>query len=365
VFADGRTTVSIAASAFSGHAGNALHVRGGASTTVAGTTFTGDGRVEAADLDGFDAVRVGDDARVSFEDVVWRDHPRFALSLFGRAEVASRGGRFEANGGVYEDLGMYYSAILVEDEASLALAGDVLDGNTGGAIEAIGSSTVVADGVTVARTGTFANVYVGGTASVRFLDGDVFENEGAMFVTEEGSLTIRGGRVRDGAGIGVQAVGRSRLSVEGAEVTDHLEYGIAVMEDATGVVRDAFLAGNRSGIVAFDRSRLRAERNVVASNVRTGIGFLDASRGEAIGNRVGANGLNGIVVGDDGDARIVDNVVEGNVERGVFFAERATGHASGNTIRGSAVGLAVAPTAAPEVGANRFEDNGEDRAAVE
>jgi hypothetical protein len=361
VFADARTTVSIAACAFSGHSGNALHVRGSATATVSATSFTGDGRVETAELEGFDAVRVGDDARVAFEDVLWRDHPRFALSLFGQAQVTSRGGRFEANGGVYEDLGMYYSAILVEDGASLALDGDVLDGNTGGAIEAVGSSTVVAQGVTVARTGTFANVYVGGTASVRFQGGDVFENEGAMFATEDGSLTIRGGRVRDGAGIGIQAVGRSRLSVEATEVTDHLEYGIAVMEDATAVVRDAFVAGNRSGIVAFDRSRLRAERNVVASNERSGIGFLDASSGEAAGNRVGAHGLNGIVVGDDGDARVVDNVLEGNVERGVFFAERATGHVSGNTIRGSGVGLAVVATAAPEVGANVFEDNGVDR----
>lgn len=364
VFADGQATVSLQGSAFARHAANALHVRGEATATVEATTFTADGRVESATLEGFDAVRVGDDARVAFVDVVWRDHPRFALSLFGRGSVESRGGRFEANGGVYEDLGMYYSAVLVEDEASLTLDGDAFEANTGGAIEAIGSANVVATGVTIARTGTFASVYVGGTAVVRLVDADVVENEGALYASENGSLTVRGGRVRDGAGYGIEAIDRSRVSVEGAEVLDHVEFGIAIGDDATGVVRDAFVAGNRSGIVAYGRGRLRAEYNVVVANERTGIAFLDASRGEATGNQVGMHGLNGIVVAADSDARIVDNVLEGNA-RGLYFAERATGHASGNTIRGSEVGLAVAATAAPDVGANVFEENGENRATID
>ena len=365
VFADGGAALTIAASTFARHEHNALHVRGAATATVEWTTFTADGRVETATAEGFDAVRVGDDARVAFVDVAWRDHPRFALSLFGRGSATSVGGRFEANGGAYEDLGLYYSAVLVEDEASLVLDGDVFESNAGGAIEAIGSGSVVADGVTIARTGSFASVYVGGTAVVRLTDGEVVANEGALFATEDGSLTVRGGFVRDGAGNGIEAVGRSRVSVEGTEVVDHVEYGIAVRDEATGVVREAFVAGNRSGIVAFDRARLRADGNVVLANVRTGIGFLDASSGEARGNQVSRHGLNGIVVAEDAEARVVDNLLEDNVERGVFFAERATGHASGNTIRRSQVGLAVAATAAPDVGVNHFEENGVDRATVE
>ena len=365
VFADAAAVVTIATSTFARHEHNALLVRGAATATVEATTFTADGRIETAVAEGFDAVRVGDDARVAFVDVVWRDHPRFALSLFGRGSVTSRGGRFEANGGVYEDLGLYYSAVLVEDDAALALAGDVFEANSGGAIEASGSATVVADGVTIARTGSFASLYVSESAAVRLVDAVVVDNDGALFVAEDGSLTVRGGVVRDGHGNGIEAVGRSRLSVEGTEVVDHVEYGIAVRDEATGVVRDAFVSGNRSGIVAFDQARLRADGNVVVSNTRTGIGFLDASSGEARENEVSMHGLNGIVVAEDAEARVVDNVLEDNVERGVFFAERATGHVSGNTVRGSAVGLGVASTATPDVGENRFEGNGVDRATID
>ena len=365
VFADGAADVTIAASAFARHELNALLVRGAATASVEATTFAADGRVETAASDGFDAVRVGDDARVAFVDVAWRDHPRFALSLFGRGSVTSRGGRFEANGGVYEDLGRYYSAVLVQDDATLALDGDAFEANAGGAIEASGSATVVADGVTIARTGTFASLYVAGSAAVRLVSAEVVDNDGALFVAEDGSLTVRGGVVRNGLGNGIEAVGRSRLSVEGTEVVDHVEYGIAVRDEATAVVRDAVVSGNRSGIVAFDRARLRAEGNVVVGNARTGIGFLDASGGEATANQVSLHGLNGVVVAEDAEARVVDNVLEDNVERGVFFAERATGHVSGNTIRRSQIGLAVGTAAAPDVGANRFEENGVDRATID
>jgi hypothetical protein len=365
VFADGRAKVTIRGSDFSDHSGNALHVRGEAAATVAASTFVRDGQVEVDGAEGFDAVRVGGDARVAFEGVAWFDHPRFALSLYGRAHVTSRGGRFEGNGGVYEALGRYYSAVLVDEEATLELVADVLHGHAGGAIEAIGRATVSMEDVTVSDTGTYASVYVGDAADVRIVGGDVVGNAGALFAIGDGSLTLRGVSVRDGGGIGVQAVERARLLVESSEVRDHGDFGIALLDEAFAVVRDTVVSGNRSGIAAFGASRLRAERNVVTANERTGIAFLGASAGEARDNEIADQGWYGVVVGEDATAQVEGNVLERNVLRGVFFAERATGRVAGNTIRGSEVGLGVAPQATPEVGDNRFEGNGVDQATVD
>ena len=56
---------------------------------------------------------------------------------------------------------------------------------------------------------------------------------------------------------------------------------------------------------------------------------------------------------------VIGNVLDGNAGRGAGFDEASSGSVRDTTVRGSAVGIEIAPGASPRLGDNVFEDVGE------
>lgn len=360
VFADGSVALALDGAVFVDHPGNALHLRGEARAVLSGGVFDGSGGLGATPDEGFDGVRVGERARAEFDGVTWLDHPRFALSLWGEAQVDVRGGRFAGNGGTHPDGTQIYSAVLAADRAQLAFEGTLLEANPGGGVEALGAARVHLRDVTISRNGTFASVYVSEEAAIAFEGGLVEGNEGALFAAGDASLALDGTVVRDGLGVGVRLVERADGALSGAEVVDHADYGVLLEGEATVVVRDAFVAGNQTGIVAFDRTGLHVEGGVVVANRESGIVLVDRARAVVRGVRISGHAVHGVAVGDDATAEVVDNLFEGNRESAARFGERSSGRVAGNTMREGAVGVLLEGGGAPELGANTFEDVGTD-----
>ena len=296
------------------HSGNALAARGQAVVDVARTTFEAAGRVAADFERQFDAVRIGDEAVVTFERSLFRDHPRFALSLYGSARVTSVGNLYEANGGMYEDLGLAFGAILVEDTAELMVRGDIVRGNAGGVLETSGDARATIDDATYEDNGSWAPIYVVGRSSLTLTGSRYAGNGGAFFVADDARATLHGNEIADNGEASVWAEGAAELDLVGNTIRGGAEDGVRLAERARAVLRRNTIRENRSGVVLYDESRAHVEDNDLAANRRAGVAFLDGSGGAAVGNRIGGHEVGIVIVATASAVEVADNVFADNGE---------------------------------------------------
>jgi hypothetical protein len=311
LFATDMTRTTIVNALFTDHSANALAARGQAVVDVSRTSFVAAGRVDADFGRHFDAVRVGDEAVVAIERSVFRDHPRFALSLFGSARVTSNGNLYEANGGIYEGLDLAFGAILVEDAGHLTVRGDVVRGNAGGALETSGDARVVVVDASYEGNGSWAPIYVVGRSALTLTGSRYVGNEGAIFVAEGARATLRDNEIADNGEASVWAEGSAKLELEGNTIRGSAEDGVRLGQEARARLIENTIAGNRSGVVLYEQSHAHIENNEVVANLRAGIAFLESSGGAAIGNRIGGHEV-GVVVATTAEVEVVGNAFDEN-----------------------------------------------------
>lgn len=345
----GAARVEVLGGGLGRHEGVAAEIRDGAQLHLEGVLLAGnDAGVVASGT-----------ARVTWLDVEFRDHFGFALALHGRAEARGRGSLFEQNGRAEgEDL---ISAVYVGDAARLVLEGsDVFRDHPGGAFELAGAAHVALTAPTVEATGTWAHTYAVGQATLLVEGGRFAGNEGAFYVGEGARAVLDGVSMTGGAAEAVVVDDHAFVEVRGGAIEDHGGFGLAAYGSARAHVDGATVLRNRSGLVAMGAATLLVRDADVAEHERTGIAFLDAASGEAIGNRVRGNGWTGVVVAGEAVAAVVGNALEANAQRGAWFDEAGSGRFEANTVRRSPVGLEVAPGATPELGTNAFQEVGTD-----
>lgn len=327
------------------HEGVAVEVQDGAHLHLEGALLAGNGA----------GVVASDDARVTWLDTEFRDHAGFALALHGRAAARGSGSLFEENGVAEGEV--LISAVYVGDAATLELeGGDVFRDHPGGAFELAGGARVALTAPTVEATGTWAHTYAVGQATLHVEGGRFAGNEGAFYVGEGARAVLDGVSMAGGAAEAVVVDDHAFVEMRGGTIEDHGGFGLAAYGYARAHVDGTTVVRNRSGLVAMDAATLLVRDADVAEHERTGIAFLDASVGEASGNRVRGNGWTGVVVAGEAVAAVVGNVLEANAQRGAWFDEAAAGRFEANTVRGSPVGLEVASGATPVVGGNAYED---------
>ncbi|TVR92278.1 MAG: right-handed parallel beta-helix repeat-containing protein [Trueperaceae bacterium] len=353
---DGEASLTMVGGELRQHVASALEVRGRASVSLEATYIEESGSLGGLDVD---AVRVGGDAEAEFRRVVFAHNPRFALSLHDRASVRSYGGLFEHNGANTDEV--LVSAVWVGDGAALALHGDHLRDHAGGAVDVVGAASVLLEGVTIERTGTWAHVYAVERATVRVVGGTFTANEGGLYVGDAASAELDDVvMIGDGGdGDALLADGFAVIEVRGGRIEHHGGFGLYLLGSARASVDGTTVRGNRSGLVAAEFSTLQVHGVVVLAQERSGVGFLDAATGEVSGSTFDDNGWAGVVIAGEAVAEVTDNLFEGNANRAAWFDEAASGSFGGNTVRGSSVGLEIARDASVAVGENVFEDVGE------
>ena len=313
VFATDHARIRIENVMFTDHDGNALAARGQAVVEVVRTSFVAAGRVDADFGRQFDAVRVGDEAVVTFERSLFRDHPRFALSLFGSARVTSRGNLYEANGGMYDDLGLAFGAILVEDDAKLTVRGDIVRGNAGGVLELSGDARVAVEGATYEGNGSWAPIYAVGRSELTLTGSRYAGNAGSIFVADEARVTLRDNEIVDNGESAVWLGGDGYGELHGNTIRGSAEFGVQLGERARALLVGNAISENRSGVALYAASSARLEDNDVFANRRSGIAFLDASGGEVAGNRTRGQPT-GVLLAAGIVVDTADNVFEDNGE---------------------------------------------------
>ncbi|MFN2323369.1 MAG: right-handed parallel beta-helix repeat-containing protein [Trueperaceae bacterium] len=356
VYVGGDARLDVRGTHARGHTRNALLAVDAGHVVVADSTFSENGVLGADLATSWDGVRLGGSVEATFDGVIFVDHPRAALSLFGAAKVRSVGSTFEGNGGLDAAGEIYYSAVLLEGDAHLSMEGDVLRGNTGGALEIAGSAIVDLDGVTIAENGTWSHVFVTEDARLTVRGSRFLDNEGALYGGGSARVEVHTSEINGGDTIGIGVGEGAVLELHGSVVRDHAQYGVAVQGDARATITGTTIETNGSGVVLVGRSWGSLSDNDVHGNVDSGLAFLEGATGDATDNRVDRNGWNGILVGDDARADVTGNLLDGNPERGILFDARATGRVDGNTLRGGAMGIAVWAAATPQIGMNTFVD---------
>ncbi len=310
---------------------------------------------EALLVDNGAGVVAHDDATIGAFDTEFRLHLDFAIAAHGRAVVAGGGNLFEENGVVEGD--RLVSAVYVGDRARLYLeGGDTFRDHPGGAFEVAGAAMLTLIGTTVETTGTWSHTYAVGQATVNVQGGSFVGNEGAFYFGEGARAVLEDVVMTGGGAEAIFADGHAFVEVTGGRIEDHADFGLYLDGYARAHVEGAWVARNRSGLVAMGASTLIVRDTDVVDHERTGIGFLDSSVGDATSNRVRGNGWTGVVVAGEAIATVAGNDLEDNAERGAWFDEAGSGRFDTNTVRGSPIGLEVAADAAPIVGTNTFVD---------
>ncbi|MBX3142743.1 MAG: right-handed parallel beta-helix repeat-containing protein [Trueperaceae bacterium] len=262
-----------------------LIVRGQAVASVANNTFEANGRRQDENGVAYDGVRIGGSAQVTLANNHFNAIPRFGLSVYGTATIMATGNHFEASGGFSERDNKNHSALLVSEEASYSGQGERFNANPGGALELDGNARVSLTGAIVRGTGSSSSIFLDDTSTLTLVDADIEGSEGPIVVWSSSRLDVQGGRFVGSTGHAFY-LGGGESSIQGAEITGSGGVAVRVSLAAAAAVHDSLIANNRSGIVFLDDSRGDVRGNRIENNQSNGIAFADATSGAAVGNTV-------------------------------------------------------------------------------
>jgi hypothetical protein len=309
-FAEADATLVVTDSLFVATEESALSVRGKATATISSNTFSVNGVDPATGYANFDALRFGEEATVSLRGNLIEGNPRYALSLFGTAQVTAEGNTYRSNGGHDEVEDIVRSPLLLEDSSRYVSNGDVFVENPGGAIEVIHDGSMLLNAPTLTGNGSYASVWVDDTADVVLIGATVEGNEGGMFVRGEATLFLERGSFMTTASDAVDASGSSQVSAVEASFTGNDGAGIYAYGGATVTVRRSTFQSNLAGLVASETASFDIEGSTFTQNTGAGVLFLDTSTGRVSSSVFQGNG--GLAV----DVRpMAEVVLEGNEER--------------------------------------------------
>ncbi len=358
--AEHRVQVEVTGAAFEGNTFGAFHVIDEVVAQLRGNVFAANGVADETTGQQSDGIRFGGASQGLLEGNRILDHPRFALSLWGQGHVEARGNHFEGNGGAYELLDTYASAVLLEDESSLSMAGDVFLRNPGGALELDNAGSAELHQVLFEANGSWAAIYLGRAAELRLVDTRVVDHDGSVFVGGSARLRMERSEISGSRDDGLILADEAEAYLEASIVRGNAALGIVLLHASQIVLVDNLIEGNRSGVVLWNQTRAELRGNRILDSERTGLAFFDGSIGLARGNEVHGSGWNGVLVEDDASASLEDNDLRGNLRVGIGYAQQGGGTASGNTITGSERGIQIGADAQPALLDNVFEGNGED-----
>ena len=360
LFAEDKNQLYLESNTFSNHLGNAMQLRGDVTATILSTVFDTNGSVDTVGENSFDAVRISGSAKVSFEDSIFRNAPRFSLSLSENASVNGKNNVFENNGGYYESIDFtFFAAVLLEDESTLTMTGDTLSNNPGGAIELLDSSKANLSGVSIQGNGSWASIYSVDSSELILRNSKVQNNEGYIYLNNSKG-TFEGNDISNNADAGIFLDGAAEATLSANTIANNLDFGVIIQGSARVTLTENILSANRSGIVLFGKSYTTLQNNQIHSNQRSGLAFLEDSRGIARENTIRDNLWNGIVVGNNASARLEANTLQNNTLRGILYDEAGTGSATGNIISGSKVGIHLGGEETPALENNTFDNNEQD-----
>ena len=206
-----------------------------------------------------------------------------------------------------------------------------------------------------------ATVWVGGPASRAVLRDCTLTGgaQNAVWVVEEGRAEMAACRVSGHRWPVAVAGPHASLVIEGCEIVDNLDGGIASMGRATLVVERTTVSRNAgSGILLGEPAPAsRVEDCTIEGNSAFGV-LVGAGRGAAVlrnrirdntvgivvvdgatprieGNELSGNGTGIGVRGEGSDPVVVANTISGGRNSGVIVDEAASGRFDGNTVSGT------------------------------
>lgn len=290
VYVEDGVTLTITGTEFVETVETAVNVRGGATATLAYNTFTRTGIDPATGQGTFDALRFGDSTRVTLVANHVDGSPRYALSLFGSAEVRAEGNLFTGNGGHDQEVNLFRSAILLEDESRYVGSDDEFSENPGGAFELDSTASLLMERTTFRNNASYATGWVGGNASAVLVDATFDGNQGGLWLVSDATLVVeRGTFINTGRDV-VDARGHSRATVIDARFADNEGAGVYVSEQAGATVRGGSFEGNLAGTVASGSAIMEVAGGSFTRNQGAGVLYLGDASGSVTANVFDGNG---------------------------------------------------------------------------
>lgn len=353
LYAEEQTYIVVTDSLFEGNTFGAYQNRGQAEAHFTGNHFLANGVANEATGHEYDGVYVGEVSTTTFTNNHFENNPRFALSAWGNAVIETTNNLFTGNGGEYDSLDTYASAVLLEEFSRMTMRGDRFINNPGGALELGDDSQATLTAVHMEGNGSWAFIYTEDNTVLQLVDSSFDAHAGSIFVSGTGQFLFTNSHATGSLDDAIILAGALEAWIEDSVVQGSSGIGVAVYDAVKAYISNSEFSANRSGVVLYQESLAIAENNRFSDNERTGIAAFDGSTLEARNNSFSANGFNGVLVDDQAHAVVERNQFSGNPRAGISFAGQSKGSVAANTISGSGAGLALAGGAQVDL----FEDN--------
>lgn len=269
---------------------SAVTVRGRANVVIASSTLSANGVNSNTGYADYDALRFGDEAKVTLRDNLIEGNPRYALSMFGTAEVTAEANTFRGNGGLDEVADTIRTALLLEDSSRYVGSGDTIVENPGGAIEVIHDSAMLLNAPTITGNGSYASAWIDDSAEVVLIGATVAGNEGGLILTGEATLFLERGSFSTSGRDAVDASGSSHVTAVEATFVGNDGAGIYAYGEATATVLRSTFQSNIAGVVGSETASLEVDGSTFSQNQGPGVLFLDTTSGSVRSSVFQGNG---------------------------------------------------------------------------
>jgi hypothetical protein len=329
-------------------------VSGDAAPTISGSTISGNGTC---------GVCYTDVAAGSLTTSTIEDNGRIGVQVTGASHPGVAGSTVRRN-----PVGMLLTDTVNADVSTTVFDGNAVAVQVGGDAQLTATANEVpsADQVAVSlgetSTATIRENRIAGGGSVGIevgasaaatIVGNTIEGGGDVGVSFAASSsgtvdrnTITGRRV------GIQVAGAAAPELTGNHVADSQLIGLLFAEQAAGAVHDNLVSGAGGSAVQVAGT---AHPDLTTNELRggeVGIAYFDAAAGSASDNRILEHDV-GIQLTGTAAPQLATNELDGIERAAILYGETSAGEATGNLCRGPrGVGIALAPTATPSLGAN-------------
>jgi len=330
-----------------------------AHATFLDSGFGGNGVLDVERGMWLEAIRVVDQARATFRGGIVRGSPVSAIAASGNAEVVIDGTLLEANGDGLEDGSRRWAAVVVMDEARVAVQRATVRGSLGGAFEVRQAGTLVIEDSTVAANGAFGHTRVSDQGTLVIQGSRFVGNDGSVFVHGAARAAIYDSELRDGASSGVTIGESASVDIVGNTIAGHALRGVWIDGDASADLTDNTITGNEMGLWMTGAATAFVTENRLDGNLHSGAVLLGVTRAVFVRNQITGNAQNGVALADESGGVFEGNHVVGNAVAGVLIVDAASGTLEGNTISGSESGVRLENDGSAQGADNVFSDNGQ------
>lgn len=223
-----------------------------------------------------------------------------------------------------------------EDRTSVDIDGGTVRANRSAGVTVAGDAALDVSAVVVEENGAVGIQLVDTTAGV-IGDVTVRGHDVGLLLGGETVVEISASRIV-GHGVAVQADGRASVSLSESSLWLADNVAVSLTGDAVGDIRGNLVervAG--TAIQVAGRASATVADNDVSGDGAVGVGFLEASSGAAVGNRIRDRQF-GIQVAGTARTDVIDNEVRATQTTGILFADSAYGAVERNRVERDAVG---------------------------